>query len=370
MLSGPAVNGYCQQKRHQPFKMFEEDRMFTPFVRRLIVAAVAGATTIGVAAAPALATTAKPVTRLAGSDRIGTSIAISNQEFPTAHSAKNVILTAAYTFADAMSAGPLGKLLTAPVLLTTPGELSASTLTEIERVLPAPASTMGTTTTTCTAAPADAVYIVGGDAAIAAAIDTQLNTAGFNVVRIFGADRFATSVAVAQCEGSPSTVFLATGNIFADALSAGPAAASKGGSVLLTYGQTMPPSVATYLAGLTTPTVYAVGQAAHVADPTATPIVGGDRFATAALVASEFFTSPSVVGIATGSNFPDALAGGSFMGVMGGPMLLTTPNALQSADGLYIGQNHVTLGQAFLFGGTATLSPLVATQAGLALNQG
>lgn len=342
--------------------------MSTPMVRRLLVAAVAGATTIGVAANLASATTAKAVPRLAGTDRIGTSVAISKAEF-MAHGATNVILTAAFTFPDAMSAGPLGKLLAAPVLLTSSAALDASTLTEIERVLPTPTTTMGTTTNTCSGAPAHAVYIIGGDLAIAASVDTQLNAAGFNVVRIAGADRFGTSVAVAKCEGSPSTVFLATGNIFADALSAGPAAALKGGSVLLTYGTVMPTSVATYLAGLTSPTVYAVGQAAHVADPSATAIIGSDRFATAALVASQFFPSPTVVGIATGSNFPDALAGGAFMGDIGGPILLTNPLSLQSADGLYIGQNHVTLSAAYLFGGTATLSPLVATQAGAALNQ-
>jgi putative cell wall-binding protein len=349
-----------------------EDRMFTPVVRRVLVAAAVGTTAFAVAAAPALATTAKPVTRLAGSDRIGTAVAISNQEFPTAHTAKNVVLTAAYTFADAMSAGPLGKQLTAPLLLTSPGTLDAATLTEIERVMPLPTTTTpGTTTTGCTSTPpADAVYIVGGDAAIAAVINTQLNTAGFNVVRIAGVDRFGTSVAVAKCEGSPSTVFLATGDIFADALSAGPAAASKAGAVLLTDGAVLPSSVSTYLSGLSSPTVYAVGEAAHLADPTASPIVGSDRFATADLVASEFFTSPTVVGVATGSNFPDALAGGAFMGAMGGPILLTDPVSLQSADGLYIGQNNVGLTQAFLFGGTATLSPQISTQVSLALNQG
>ena len=311
------------------------------------------------------------MTRLAGGDRIGTAIAISNQEFATAHTAKNVILTAAYTFPDAMSAGPLGKLFTAPLLLTTPGSLDPATLAEIQRVMPVPSTgTPATTTQGCSStSPANAVYVVGGDAAIAAIIDTQLNTAGFNVVRLAGTNRFGTSVSVAKCEGSPSTVFLATGNIFADALSAGPAAALKGGSVLLTDGPVMPPAVATYLASLTNPTVYAVGQGAHLADPSAQPIVGGDRFATAALVASEFFTSPTIVGVATGSNFPDALAGGAFMGAMGGPVLLTNPESLQSADGLYIGQNNATLTQAFLFGGTATLSPLVATQVGLALNQ-
>jgi len=348
----------------------KEDRMFTPVVRRVVVAAIAGATAIGIAAVPAFATTTKPVTRLAGSDRIGTGIAISTQEFPAAHSAKNVILTAAYTFPDAMSAGPLGKLFTAPLLLTSPGQLDAATLTEIQRVMPVPAATPGTTTTGCTTpAPADAVYVIGGYAAIAQTIDTTLNTAGFNVVRIAGADRFGTSVAVAKCEGSPTTVFLATGDIFADALSAGPAAASKGGSVLLTASTVMPLEVSTYLAGLTSPTVYAVGQAAHVADPGATAIVGGDRYATAALVASQFFPSPTVVGIATGADFPDALAGGAYMGSVGGPVLLTGPNVLQSADGLFIGQNNATVTQAFLFGGTVTLSPLIATQASAALNQ-
>jgi putative cell wall-binding protein len=342
--------------------------MFTPLARRIIVAATAGITAIGIAAGPASATM-KPVTRLAGSDRVGTSVAISTQEFPTAHTAKNVILTAAFTFADAMSAGPLGKLFDAPLLLTDPTSLNAATLTEIERVMPVPTTAPGTTMSGCPTTPlANAVYVIGGDAAIAASVNTTLNAAGFNVVRLAGTDRFGTSVAVAQCEGSPTTVFLATGNIFADALSAGPAAASKGGSVLLTAGPVLPPSVSTYLAGLSSPTVYAVGQAAHLADPSATAIVGGDRFATAALVATQFFPSPTVVGVATGANFPDALAGGAYMGMLGGPVLLTTPNVLHSAPSLYIAQNKATLTQAYLFGGTVTLFPLVAAQTSVALN--
>ena len=346
--------------------------MLTSVTSRLAGGIVVGATAIGLFSTSALAAGPKPVTRLAGGDRIATAVAISQQEFPTDHSAGNVILTAAYTFPDAMSAGPLGKYLDAPVLLTSPGLLSPATLTEIERVMPAPTSTSGTTTSGCstsTPTPAHAVYVVGGDAAIAQDIDSQLNQAGFDVVRIAGADRFATSVAVAQCEGSPSTVFLATGDLFADALAAGPAAGSVGGAVLLTQGRTLPPSVAAYLQGLTNPTVYDVGQAAYDAYPAGKPIVGGDRFATAALVAEQFFPNPVVVGVATGWNFPDALAGGALMGGESGPILLTTPDKLQSADGLYIGEHSATLQQAYLFGGTNVLSPLVATQVSAALNQ-
>jgi putative cell wall-binding protein len=346
--------------------------MFNVRPPRLVAITAAGAAAVAVFAGTALADTPqKPVTRLAGSDRVATAVAISKQAFPTDHTARNVVLTAAYRFPDAMSAAPLGKHLTAPLLLTTPGELAPATLTEIQRVLPVSSSgATGTTTDGCsTTPPANAVYVIGGDAAIAQQIDTQLNQAGFDVVRVAGADRFATSVDVAQCEGSPSTVFLARGDNFADALSAGPAAASVNGAVLLTAGATLPPSVSAYLSGLSSPTVYAVGQAAHKADPSAQPIVGGDRYATAALVAAEFFPDPTVVGVATGWNFPDALAGGSFMGLEGGPVLMTGPVTLQSADGLYIGEHHASLQQAFLFGGPASLSPIIDQQVSVALNQ-
>lgn len=346
--------------------------MLTFVSRRFVGGAVAAAAAIGLFSSSAIAAGTKPVTRLDGGDRIATAITISQQEFPTDHTAGNVILTAAYAFPDAMSAGPLGKKLNASVLLTAPGLLSEATLDEIERVMPTPSDTSGTTTSGCNAetpAPANAVYVVGGDAAIAQEIDTQLNQAGFDVVRLAGTDRFATSVAVAQCEGSPSTIFLATGKVFADALAAGPAAASADGSVLLTDGRNLPPSVATYLQGLTDPTVYDVGQAAADAYPAGKPIVGGDRFATAALVAAQFFPSPTAVGVATGWNFPDALAGGALMSAQGGPILLTTPDKLESADGLYIGEHSATLQQAYLFGGTKVLSPLVETQVAATLNQ-
>jgi putative cell wall-binding protein len=227
----------------------------------------------------------------------------------------------------------------------------------------------GTSTATPTAA-GGTVYIIGGFAAIAQEVDTQLEAAGYNVVRIAGSDRFDTSVKVAQCEGSPDTVFLATGDIFADALSAGPAAAhaTGGGSVLLTNAKIMPPEVSAYLATLSSPTVYAIGEAASVADPQATAVFGGDRFATSALVADKFFPGATVVGVATGADYPDALAGGAFMGVEGGPILMSDPFVLPSAVGLYLAEDQTTIGQAFLFGGTGALSNGIATDVSRLIN--
>ena len=200
------------------------------------MAAATGVTAIGVAAAPAFATTSKPVTRLAGGDRIGTAIAISNQEFATAHTARTRRSDRRLYVPGRDECGPTRQALPGPATArSTPGLLDPATLAEIQprscqclrRPRREPPQKRCSPTT-----PADAVYIVGGDAAIAAVIDTQLNTAGFNVVRLAGTDRFSTSVARwPECEGSPGTVFLATGRIFADALSVGPAAALTGGSV-------------------------------------------------------------------------------------------------------------------------------------------
>jgi putative cell wall-binding protein len=378
--------------------------MPSPLTRRFaagVVAGVAAAALVGTAAPafaavstpPTASTTAcapsqtltnpgqpKPVYRLSGCDRIGTAIAISQNLFPSSGTAGAVILTAEYDFPDAMSAGPLAKFLDAPVLLTAPGVLTPATLTEIQRVLPAPvaagstgltvthgcATTVpvetpgGATATTSTPA-GSTVYIIGGRAALAPGIDKQLEDAGYNVVRIAGPNRFATSVAVAQCEGSPTNVFLATGDIFADALTAGPAAASVSGAVLLTDGTTMPPPVQTYLNGLSNPVVYAIGGSAAQADPQAKAIFGGDRFATSALVAEDFFKTPTVVGVATGYDFPDALAGGAAMGMKGGPVLMSDPRFLPSAIALYVTNTQATIGQGFLFGGTDVLSPAIAS---------
>jgi len=308
-------------------------------------ALVAGAATPAFAASTGSAAAVKPVTRLAGGDRIGTAIAISQATFSGAGSAKAVVLTAAYNFPDALAGAPLAAAKDGPVLLTDPGLLTPATLTEIQRVAPT-----GST-----------VYILGGPAAIATTIDSALTAAGYVPQRVAGTNRFDTSVKIAEALGSPSTVLLATGDIFADALSAGPAAASVHGAVLLTDGATMPPTVAAYLSGLSSPTVYDIGDGAGKAYPTGTLVAGGDRFATSALVAEKFFTNPTVVGVATGWNFPDALAGAGAMGVMGGPVLLSDPVFLPSADALYLTNQASSIMQAYLFGGVDSLSPAIAT---------
>ena len=58
-------------------------------------------------------------------------------------------------------------------------------------------------------------------------------------------------------------------------------------------------------------------------------IAGADRYETAAALSrAHFFAGVPVAFVATGRNFPDALAVGPVAGIQGGPVLLTDPNFL------------------------------------------
>ena len=221
--------------------------------------------------------------------------------------------------------------------------MPSSTAAEITRVL----------------APGKTVYLLGGASAIPASIATQLTAMGYVVSRISGSDRYSTAVAVADAMGDPSTVFLATAANYADALAAGPAAAHATGAILLTNGTSMPGVTTAYLAAHPGST-YAVGGPAATADPSASAISGTDRYATAALVAQQFFATPTTVGLASGVTFADALPAAAYLARVGGPLLLTDPNALPPSASSYLTAAQSGVTKALVFGGTSAVSTAAA----------
>jgi predicted lipoprotein with Yx(FWY)xxD motif len=291
------------------------------------------------------------VTRLAGADRDATSVAVSQAAFPQMASASAVVLASDATYPDALAGTPLAVAKHAPLLLTTPSGLDPAIATEITRVL----------------SPGGTVYLLGGDAALSSAIDSQVQALGAVPQRIAGSDRAATAVAIAGVLGDPPTVLLATGLDFPDGLSAGAAAASQAGAVLLTDGSAQAPETGAYLAAHANDTVFAVGGPAAAADPAATPLVGSDRFATAVTVAMKFFSAPAAVGFASGLDFPDALAGGAGIGAAHGPLLLVPAcGALPASLGTYLGSVSSTVKTGALYGGTGVVGDDVLA----ALDQG
>ena len=193
-----------------------------------------------------------------------------------------------------------------------------------------------------------------------------------------GGDRYATAAAVAKAEfTSPvSVAFIATGQNFPDALAGAAAAGHKGGPVLLVAAgsNSIPSSTISALQTLHPTRIVVLGGSAVVSDTIKTKLAayttgsvtresGANRYSTAAAVATAEFTSPVAVAyIATGQNFPDALAGAAAAGSQHGPVLLidsvgdTIPTATQDALTALHPAHIVVLG------GTGVVSANIQTQ--------
>lgn len=299
------------------------------------------------------------VRRVAGQTRILTAIEGSQATFaPDAAGA--VVLTRSDLFPDAQAGTPLAIARDAPLLLSPPDGLDPDTADEIERVLP----------------DGGTVYLLGGTAALSSAVQDAVAALGMTPVRLGGANRFGTATTILVELGAPSVLLAADGGDFADSVLAGAAsgaAAAPGepvAGVILTAGPTVPPETSAYLAA-SDAQLYAVGGPAAQAFPDAPALVGATRFETAVEVAREFFDDPTVVGIATGLDFADALTGGAIVGRVDGPgpgpILLTDPADLPAAVEAYLSANAGSIDTALVFGGTAAISESVVAEVAAAI---
>ncbi len=217
-------------------------------------------------------------------------------------------------------------------------------------------------------------------------IEVRLVGEGYGVetepglVRLAGDDRYETAVAVALDRFDPDdvdTVYLATGLDFPDALAGVPLAAIEGAPILLTRPDALPDVVADAIETLGPTTVVALGGTAAVSAAvleaagdlvaaTTERLSGADRFATAAAIADAM---PSVgidtVYLATGLDFPDALAGGPVTN--GAPILLTRPDRLPDATAAVLAAR--TPATVVALGGTAVVSETVLAEAAAAADE-
>ena len=282
--------------------------------------------------------------RLAGPDRLATAAAVSRQAFD-ADSADAVVLARSDGFADALAGTPLAVASDGPVLLTRTDGLDRVVSSEVDRVLP----------------DGGRVYLLGGSAAVGPQVEDDLVAAGYDVRRLAGADRFATAVEVAEELGGPGDVLLASGTDFPDALAAGAAAAQVGAAVLLTDDDRRAAPTDGYLAARPDGRRWAVGGPAAAAHPTARPVVGVDRYDTAARVAEMFVPEAEVLAVTRGDAFPDALAGGAVVGARAGAVLLTAADAPPpAATQEYLCDRGDDVSAALLLGGGAALSERAA----------
>lgn len=291
------------------------------------------------------------MTRLAGADRFETSAAISRAAYP-APAAKTVsaFVASGMNFPDALAAAPAAAKLGGPLLLVQQTAVPQPILTELRRLKP------------------KSIYIAGGVASVTDAVARTLASIA-PVVRVAGADRFATAQAIAaRAFGTVDTAYVTSGMNFPDALASGGAAGSQGRPVLLVNGALGAPDGSTVQAlrahGVKKVTV--VGGPASVSVGYAnglvklgfavTRLAGSDRFATSVAVnAAAFPGKTSTALLASGAAFPDALSGAAYAATAHSPLQVTPQGCVYPQAA-----NQTLRAPTFkLLGGTTALSALV-----------
>ena len=265
----------------------------------------------------------------------------------------SIVLASGANYPDALAASALAGDLNAPIMLTDPNGLSTETEWRIQNLKPA------------------RVYIIGGNAAVSVKVErriAQLIGSETSIQRIAGDTRYDTSLKVASSLSNPSdTVIVTTGINYADALSISPYAFATGSPVVLSS-----PS-----SGLSDSALEAIKKAGYkkaviVGGTSAVPasvtlqlktqgiggitrLSGDTRYATSAkiaefeLAANVGFTVDGAL-LATGQNFPDALAAGAVSGKRLTPLLLVDPGAQQACG--FLSKYNGEVSRVTFVGGT------------------
>jgi len=268
--------------------------------------------------------------RLFGANRIETAVAISKEGW---EKADTVILACSGKYADALAGAPLSAAVDAPILLTD------NNTTGLEKVVMDEITRLG----------AKKVYILGGTAAVCAEVESSVTTAGCTVARLAGDNRFGTAVEVAKelakvTDKKFTSLYFASGENFPDALSVSSVAAIEGNPILYmpAKGEVDSITSAFITEGKYTNGVILGGTAAVSADGqtsltklglSVSRVSGDDRYATSLAINKKYdalFTG-KLIAVATGENFPDALAGGALCAKLKMPVVLVSDKSADAA---------------------------------------
>lgn len=272
------------------------------------------------------------VKRLSGNDRYSTSIAISKEGWTNSDYA---ILTSGENYPDALSAAPLAKKYNCPIILTSKYSLSDDITAELKRLN------------------VKEVLVLGGSGVISTNIDSQLSSINIKVTRIAGTDRYETSSKIAENLGTNDEIFIASGEDFADALSAAPIASIKNIPVLLSPKDNLTKNTASFINGKTIYKSYVVGDTNSlsqnvfnsVANFNGERIDGTDKYDRNINVINKFKDQINfnTIFIASGNDFPDSLSGCALASKTNSPVILVNNNNIDKVKNLIKDKNITSI---------------------------
>ncbi|KGK91569.1 glycosyl hydrolase family 18 [Desulfosporosinus sp. HMP52] len=263
-----------------------------------------------------------------------------------------VVLATGKNFPDALTGTVLANKVNGPMLLTESDGLTPAVAEELKRLN------------------TREVYLLGGTVALSTGIEEALKGQGILPRRLAGWDQYGTAAEIARAATSSSSqAFLVNGELFPDALSISSYAAAQGIPILLTRSDSLPPETAKVINDLGISEVTIIGGTAVIKESIVEQLsklpqpvkvtaryAGYDQYETNTVVLNQLPFDTSKVYVATGQNFPDALAGAVLAGKTKAPILLIPSTQLGSSTTDYLTQKRAS-GSAFtIFGGWGVIS--------------
>lgn len=263
------------------------------------------------------------VKRIAGTDRIDTAVKIALDGWP--YGCETVVIAKSGDFPDALAGVALAKKNNAPILITPQDYLDQRVEEALLSLKPLK------------------VIILGGEVAVSKQVENKIKevlTWTDKVERIFGEDRFETAALIAAQFPLDQGIAITTGYNFPDALSLATAAAAQGYPLLLVGPDNLTQSTSDILRELCPRSLYVAGgeeavssgvlanikEITGLTDDQITRFTGTDRYETSTLILKKFYPETQNIFLATGQNFPDALAGAALAANTNIPMLLVAPD--------------------------------------------
>lgn len=261
-----------------------------------------------------------------------------------------MIVASGNHFADALAGSYLAATKSAPILLYRADKTEANRTYILENL-----SDGGT------------VYLLGGISAIPGDVENELADAGLTVIRLAGADRYATCIRILEEAGiNPGQeILVATGRNFADSLSA----SATGLPILLVDGQrgSLTDAQAAFLREYSGGGLTILGGTGAICEEMETQLSnfdeitrlsGSTRYETSIVIAEAYFSKIDTVFLASGKNFPDGLCGGPVAYAMNAPMLLTAEKE-ESLASAYVNEKVILKG--YVLGGTSAIKDRTVT---------
>ncbi len=311
--------------------------------------------------------------RVWGADRYETACAIAEMNFPSWRNVDHVIIASGEdrAAADPLSASGLTWAYGAPILLVQQDRTPACVIEALQEIRDHNGPFY--------------LHIVGGPVSVSpeAIADIEANVTNVIYDRLAPYDdryTLAATIARRMVEERPEDEWLsiytdagaliANGEdptTFFDALALSPIAASSGDPILLVGRDHIPAPTAQVLDDLNlrwrklgggpATVSEAVFDQLDAGDPQCIRLDGADRYETAATIArwgcTQVRLQPSSTGVA--ARLPDALSGGSFLGLRRGPLLLTQDTRLPVASRAFLATNTEETNKAFILGGPVSV---------------